>query len=198
MKRIRWRSASGDSAIPRSTAAMPPWPVASGLRCATSGSGGPMRAVSCQPMAALGAMLGRRRGAASFLPGGLAAGAAVVIGVGAGAALALPSYQLVVAGIALSPAILALLGPEMCISVLVLAAAGGVPFVNTEDVAGGLPIWLIALGAALLLMLASYVTRSIARAPAWPLQLSLLALAFVVMFAYVAERLAASAPFDIP
>ena len=149
-------------------------------------------------MAALGAMLGRRRGVASFLPGGLTAGAAVVIGAGVGAALALPSYQLVVAGAALSPALLVLLGPETCISVLVLAAAGAVPFVNTEDVAGGLPIWLIALGAALLLMLATYLIRSIARAPAWPLQLSLLALAFVVMFAYAAERLAASAPLDIP
>src|SRR5438093_1493469 len=146
MKRIRWRSASGDPATARSTAAMPPAPVVSGLRCATSGSRDPMREVSCQPMAALGAMLGRGRGAASFRLGGLAAGAAVVIGIAVGAGLALPSYQLVFAGAALSPALLALFGPELCISVLLIAAMGAMPFVNADTVAGGLPVWFIALG----------------------------------------------------
>jgi hypothetical protein len=149
-------------------------------------------------MAALGAMLGRRRGAASFWPGGLAAGAALVIGVAAGGALALPSSRLVFAGVAISPVILALLGPELCISVLLLAAGGALPFVHAEDVAAGLPVWLIAMGGAAILMLASYVTRSIARAPAWPFEPSLLALASLVTLAYVVERLAASSPFDIP
>src|SRR4051812_26804012 len=196
------RSASGDSSIPRRTAAIPPRPVASGLTCATSGSppmSGPMRAVSCQPMAALGAMLsGRRRGPASPWPPALVAGGAIGIGIVVGVALALPQYQLVFAGIALSPVILALLGAEMCIGILLLAAVGCVPFVNAEDVAGGLPIWLVAASVAVGLMLLTLITRVIARAPAWPVQPSVLGLAILVMLAYVLERLSASSPFDIP
>ncbi len=143
-------------------------------------------------------MLGRRTGAASFRPGGLVVGAAVVIGVVAGAGLSLPSYQLVFAGIALSPVLLALLGPEMCISFLLMAAVGVFPFVNTEDTAAGLPIWLIAAGGATGLMAATYITRSISRSASWSLQPSLLLMFIGVLLAYTLERMAASSPLSIP
>lgn len=121
-----------------------------------------------------------------------------MIGIAVGVALALPQYQLVFAGIALSPVILALMGAERCIGILLLAAVGCVPFVNSEDVAGGLPIWLVAAGAALGLMLLTLVARVIARAPAWPAQPSVLGLAMLILLAYVLQRLAASSPLDIP
>jgi len=47
-------------------------------------------------------------------------------------------------------------------------------------------------------MLLTLVTRVIARAPAWPVEPSVLGLFMLVLLAYVLERLAASSPLDIP
>jgi hypothetical protein len=88
-----------------------------------------------------------------------------VIGVAAGGALALPSSRLVFAGLAISPVILALPGS----GAVHLGAPPGrrrrPAFVHAEDVTAGLPVWLIAMGGAAILMLASYFTRSIVRGP---------------------------------
>jgi hypothetical protein len=150
-------------------------------------------------MAALGAMLGRRRPSAGSLRiGALGAGAAVVIGVAAGGALALPSKQPVYAGLALAPVALALLGPEMCIGLLLAAAVGVMPFVDAEATAGGVPVWLLAASGALALMFFSFVVRSIARAPGWRLEPSLLILVSGLLLAFTLQRLASSSPFEIP
>src|SRR4051794_1823855 len=148
-------------------------------------------------MAALGA-LRAPRGAATFWPKTLVVGGAIVVGGAVGAAMALPQYQLVFAGIALTPILLAVLGPEMCACLLLLAGFGGMPLVNAEATAGGIPVWLIAEGGAVALMFATFVSRSIARAPAWRIQPSLLLLIMGVLFAYTIQRLVASSPLEFP
>ena len=74
--------------------------------------------------------------------------------------MALPQYQLVFAGIALTPILLAVLGPEMCACLLLLAGFGGMPLVNVEATAAGIPVWLIAEAGAVALMFATFVSRS--------------------------------------
>lgn len=90
-------------------------------------------------------------------------------------------------------------GVESLIVLAWLAAAGLVPFVQTDQfIAGGLPIWLLATSAGLGLMLAAWGSRELARCPVHRIPSSVpLALAGVLLV-YTLARLLTGQPLAFP
>jgi hypothetical protein len=125
------------------------------------------------------------------------AGGSALLAVAVGVGIAKLAVPWPVLGLVFAAAIPVVLGLDATICLACLTAFGLAPFVQPERlVAGGQPLWLVAAVLAAGLMLWAWASHEVAREPAWPFQLSPVAVAALVLATYTVLVLGRSRPGD--